>query len=145
MWFQQKYMPKPAMQAKLEAAKKRAATHDRAKGQTGKSPEEQMRQQQIMAYMMAIVLPLMFYKMPSGLNLYWFATTVFGIGESLLIRKQLEREKAQRELDGPRPPREPGLIGRFLRHIAAQAEQVQRRADEIAKLDEGRKGGKKKR
>ncbi len=143
MWFQQKYMPKPHLKAKLDAAKKQTADHGKRKA--GMNPEDQIRQQQIMAYLMAILLPLMFYKMPSGLNLYWFATTVFGIGESLLIRKQIEQEKARREREGPRPPgRKTGLLGRLFRHVATQAEQLQRKADEVTKPEESRRPGKKK-
>jgi YidC/Oxa1 family membrane protein insertase len=142
MWLQQKYMPKPHVQAKLEAAKKQAAERAKAKG--GPSPQDQMRQQQLMAYLMAVLLPLMFYKMPSGLNLYWFATTVFGIGESLLIRKQIDQERARRAQQGPPTGRKPGLLSRFFKHVATQAEQLQRKADEIANTEDGRKSGKKK-
>ena len=143
MWLQQKYMPKPAMKAKLDAAK---AQHAAGKSKSGMSPQDQIRQQQMMAYLMAILLPLMFYKMPSGLNLYWLSTTVFGIGESLLIRKQIDEEKARRAREGPRSlERKPGLLGRFFKHVAAQAEQLQRKADELAKTDGGpKKGGKGK-
>lgn len=134
MWLQQKYMPKPHMQAKLEAAKQQPT-----KSRSGLSPEDQLRQQQIMMYMMTVMFPLMFYYMPSGLNLYWMATNVFGIGESLIIRKQLDKEKAERARLGPQPPKKPGLVSKFFKHIAAQAEEVQRRADALAKSDEGRK------
>jgi YidC/Oxa1 family membrane protein insertase len=143
MWLQQKYMPKPAMKAKLDAAK---AQHAAGKSKSGMSPQDQIRQQQMMAYLMAILLPLMFYKMPSGLNLYWLSTTIFGIGESLIIRKQIAEEKARREREGPRPPgHKPGLLGRFFKHVATQAEQLQRKADEISKSEDGhKKSGKGK-
>ncbi len=143
MWLQQKYMPKPHMKAKLEAAKK-----DRAEGKParGMSPEDQMRQQQIMMYMMAIVFPLMFYRMPAGLNLYWLATNVFGIFESLLIRKQLDAEKKRREEEGPLPPRskKPGLMSRFFKHIAAQTEGLQKKADQFGKETKKKDRDKKK-
>jgi len=144
MWLQQKYMPKPGLQAKLEAAKQRAA-QAKTTGKAGMSPQDQLRQQKIMAYMMAILLPLMFYNMPSGLNLYWFATTVFGIAETLIIRKQLEQEKERSAREGPPPPRKPGVMARVFKHLAAQAEQVQRRVDDISKQEEARRGGKKRR
>lgn len=140
MWLQQKYMPKPHLKAKLEAAKAQKAEN---KPQSGMSPEDQLRQQQIMMYMMSFLFPLMFYKMPAGLNLYWLATNVFGIGESLLIRRQLDREKSEREKRGPAPPkpkRGPGPIGRFFKHIAQQAEELQKKADELSEQD----GGKRK-
>jgi YidC/Oxa1 family membrane protein insertase len=123
MWLQQKYMPKPQMKPKLDASKARGGT----------SPEDQMRQQTLMAYMMAVLFPLMFYKMPAGLNLYWMATNVFGICESLIIRKQLERDRQKRDQGGPQPPRRPGLVSRFFKRIAEQAEQLQKKADELSK------------
>jgi YidC/Oxa1 family membrane protein insertase len=146
MWLQQKYMPKPDhLKERLEAAKHQP--RDPNKPRSGMSPEDQLRQQQIMAYMMSILFPLMFYKMPAGLNLYWMATNVFGICESLIIRKQLREEKKRRESSAappPKKPRRPGPLGRLFKHLAEQAEQVQRRADELAKADPGRREGKKK-
>jgi len=141
MWLQQKYMPKPAMQARLEAARTQSTSK---KPSGGLSPEDQMRQQQMMAYMMSFMFPLMFYYMPAGLNLYWMATNVFGICESLIIRRQLERERERREREGPRAveKREPGMIGRFLRKLATQAEELQKKADELSK-DEKRRDVRK--
>ena len=142
MWLQQKYMPKPGQQAKFDAAKKAASEKKKSHG-GGMSPEEQMRQQQMISYMMSIMFPLMFYYMPSGLNLYWLSTNVFGIGESLIIRKQLAKEKERRDKDGPQPrkPKTGGMVSRFLKRMSEQAEELQRKADELAKDDSRRKGG----
>jgi YidC/Oxa1 family membrane protein insertase len=141
MWLQQKYMPKPGMQAKLDAAKRQAA--ERKPGQM--SPEDQLRQQQMMTYMMTFIFPLMFYYMPSGLNLYWMATNVFGIFESLIIRKQLEEEKKRGELQGPKPPKKSGWFARTMKGLAEQMEEIQKRADQLQQ-DPGKgrrdKGGK---
>lgn len=134
MWLQQKYMPKPQMQASVEAAGKQAPNKSKAKGRAAMTPEEQMRQQRMMAYMMSIMFPLMFYYMPSGLNLYWMATNVVGICESLIIRKQLKEEKERRDREGPPPPsnKKPGFAGRFLKRIASQAGDLQRQADKVS-------------
>lgn len=131
MWLQQKYMPKPHVQAQQEAARQHAAQPRPQRG--GMTPEEQLRQQRIMAYMMSIMFPFMFYYMPSGLNLYWMATNVVGIMESLVIRRQLEAEKKRRESLGPQPPpRRAGLMARLFRRLAEQAEELQKKADELS-------------
>jgi hypothetical protein len=69
---------------------------------------------------------------------------VVGICESLIIRRQIEEEKKKRALEGPRPPKRPGLVSSFLKRIAAQAEELQRKADELSKLDESRKRDKRR-
>ena len=129
MWLQQKYMPKPGMAAKLEAAKK-AKEAGQKPPPPGKGIEDQLRQQKMMANMMSVMFPLMFYYMPSGLNLYWLATNVFGIGESIVIRKQLEREKKK---GPPKGPKKPGMVSKFFKRMAEQAEQLQKKADDISK------------
>lgn len=143
MWLQQKYMPKPGMQAKADAAKKAAAEKKPAGHTGGKSLDDQMRQQQMMAYMMSIMFPLMFYYWPSGLNLYWFSTNVFGIAESLVIRKQIKRDKERRDAEGPKPPpgkKAPGPIARFMKRMSERAEEVQRKADQLSQ-DPGKRPG----
>ena len=130
MWLQQKYMPKPGMAAKKAAA----AAAPKKTQHSGMSPEDQARQQQIMMYMMSILFPLMFYKWPAGLNLYWMATNVFGIFESLRIRKQIEREKEQGRLAvvDPARPKKIGLAGKLFKHLATQAEELQKKADALS-------------
>jgi membrane protein insertase Oxa1/YidC/SpoIIIJ len=140
MWLQQKYMPKPHVQVQEQAARQQAAQPRPHRG--GMTPEEQLRQQRIMAYMMTIMFPFMLYYVPSGLNLYWMATNVFGIGESLLIRRQLEAERKRRESLGPQPPtRRPGLMARLFRRLAEQAEELQKKADQLS--EHGRTPGRK--
>ena len=131
MYLQQKYMPKPALAAKMEAAKNAPPP----KGMGGMTPEEQMRQQQMVANMMAVMLPVMFYYQPSGLVLYWLATNVFGIFESMRIKKQLEIEKKRRETLGPeafKKSGKPGVLAGFLKKLAEQAEEIQRKADDFS-------------
>jgi YidC/Oxa1 family membrane protein insertase len=134
MWLQQKYMPKPGMDAKKDAAKKAAAENKPQRKSSGMSPEDQARQQQMMMYMMSIIFPLMFYNMPSGLNLYWMSTNVIGILESLRIRGQIKREKELREQLGPQPPKpkKTGPLGRLLKNMAARAEDLQKKADALS-------------
>lgn len=144
MWLQQKYMPKPGMQAKLEAAKK-AAQEKSPQKRSGTSPEDQARQQQMIMYMMSFIFPIMLYRMPSGLNLYWMSTNVFGILESLRIRQQIKKEKERHEREGPRPvagKKKPGVAGRILKHLAARAEGLQKRADTLSQA-EAKRGAKK--
>ncbi|MCG3126570.1 MAG: Membrane protein insertase YidC [Phycisphaerae bacterium] len=131
MWLQQKYMPKPGMQARAAAAAQQPP-RQRKPGE-GPSPEDMMKQQQMMANMMSIMLPLMFYYMPSGLNLYWMATNVFGIFESIRIRRQLERDKLAAKERGTPPPRpKSSFMSRWFRQLAEQAEQLQKRADRLS-------------
>jgi YidC/Oxa1 family membrane protein insertase len=52
-----------------------------------KSPDPQARQQQKMFLFMPLVFSIMFYSVPSGLTLYWFTSTLLGIGEQILIKK----------------------------------------------------------
>lgn len=130
MWLQQKYMPKPEFQ-------KKAATANPAPRPAGGglTPEEQLRQQQMIAKMMCIMFPLMFYYMPSGLCLYWMASNVYGIIESLIIRRQLRQEKERALKEGPKPPRSGGFMSRLLKRFAEQVEEVNRRADRISDRD----------
>ena len=96
----------------------------------------------MMMYMMSILFPLMFYMMPSGLNLYWLSTNVFGIFESLRIRKQIKRDKERRDQLGPQPPKErkTGLVGRLFKRMAAQAEELQKKADSLAAEEKNKRG-----
>jgi len=89
MYLQQKLMPKaPAAQQKT-------------------AQSEQMAQMQKMMGFMMLIMGLIFYNMPSGLNLYIMASSTFGILEQRRIRKhigtQLERAEAAKQAEpGPK-------------------------------------------
>jgi hypothetical protein len=59
------------------------------------------------------------------------ATNIFGIFESLIVRKQIKQEKERREREGP-PPKKPGMLSRLMKHVAEQAEELQRQADSVS-------------
>ncbi len=140
MYLQQKYMPKPKYLAKL-AEQRRQQQQQRPSTPGSMTPEEQMRQQQMVANMMSIMFPFLFYSMPSGLNLYWFTTNLFGIGESIIIRRQLEAEADKREREGPRSlqQRKPGFLARLMKKLAEEAETLQKKADELGESKGTRK------
>ena len=52
--------------------------------------KEQIQQQKIMKVMMVVLFPLMLYSAPSGLTLYIFTSSLFGIIESRHIRKHIK-------------------------------------------------------
>ncbi len=76
-YLQQKMMPKNATSASPQAA----------------------QQQKMMMIMMPILFPIMFYSMPSGLNLYIMASTFAGVIEQTIIKKHI-REKEQAKSNG---------------------------------------------
>jgi len=63
----------------------------RLQPQTG----EAAQQQKVMSYFMFIFLAFIFYSLPSGLVLYFLASTVVGIVESRITRRHLETIRAQ--------------------------------------------------
>src|SRR5439155_3908789 len=59
------------------------------------TPEQE--QQQKMMQWMTLLLPLIFYKMPSGLNIYYLTSTSIGIIEGKVIRDHIkQREEAEK-------------------------------------------------
>jgi YidC/Oxa1 family membrane protein insertase len=62
------------------------------RSKSGKT-SEQMKQQQNMMYMMAVLFTVMFYNFPSGLTLYIMASNFFGLIEQWRIRQHIEAEQ----------------------------------------------------
>ncbi len=57
------------------------------------SADPQARMQQKMMSFMPLMFAFILYKMPSGLTLYWTVSTLFSIGENLVIRKSIQKLK----------------------------------------------------
>lgn len=108
------------------------------------TPEQQ--QQQKMQRGMSLIFPLMFYNLPSGLNIYYLTSTSLGIIESKIIRNHIkEHEEAEKagkvfvttkltrnakRRDGkPEEEEKPGWIATVIKWFA----DIQQRADEMAK------------
>ncbi|MGO9597160.1 MAG: YidC/Oxa1 family insertase periplasmic-domain containing protein [Isosphaeraceae bacterium] len=104
------------------------------------TPEAEM-QQKTMKYMM-IFMAVMFYKVPSGLGIYFITSSLWSIGERLLLPKisHAKEEKSEDDLDtgrggsgprgkggpgggnGPVPPKKPpGAFSQFMEKILAEA------------------------
>ncbi len=123
MYIQQKLMPKPKPNPNMT--------------------EEQRMQQEMMQKMMpmmSIMMLFIFYKMPSGLNLYIMSSSIFGSIEQWRIRKHIkEREEAgtlHKKNDRPSPPnngdtkrRGGGSFFERLQDMAEQARKAQRAKD----------------
>jgi YidC/Oxa1 family membrane protein insertase len=54
---------------------------------------DQERQQKFIGNVFPIVLTVIFYKFPAGLNLYWLTSTIFGIFQQWIIYKRMDAAK----------------------------------------------------
>lgn len=114
MFVQQKMMPKPKPPP----------------GPPSPQAEQAAQMQKIMPYM-SLVMSLIFYNMPSGLNLYIGASSLFGTIEQWRIRKHLEHLKKQpspaeervvrKKIEGPRKP----SVFEKLKKAAENAQKLQ--------------------
>ncbi|MGB6370190.1 MAG: YidC/Oxa1 family membrane protein insertase [Atribacterota bacterium] len=57
-------------------------------GTTGKDGGSAQQTQKMMTIMMPLLIGFMSFSLPSGLTLYWFASTLLGIGQQYLINKK---------------------------------------------------------
>jgi len=117
MYSQQKLMPKP--------------TPNPAMSDQQRQQQETMQK---MMPMMSILMPLIFYKMPSGLNLYIMCSSAFGTIEQLRIRKHIKEMEENGTLlkpkSGPKPekkrqtPKTPG----WFEKLQSMADDAQKQA-----------------
>lgn len=56
---------------------------------------EQQKQMRMVSNIMAPVFVVLFYNMPSGLNIYWIFSTIFGILQEWLMRKRYSGTKSK--------------------------------------------------
>jgi YidC/Oxa1 family membrane protein insertase len=57
-------------------------------GPTGKDEGSAQQTQKMMTILMPLMIGFMSFTLPSGLTLYWFASTLLGIGQQYLINKK---------------------------------------------------------
>jgi len=109
---------------------------------------EQAQQQKMMQWMV-LIFPLIMYNLPSGLNLYYLASTTIGVFEAQAIRNHIKRQEAREAAAAPAvidvkptrasklasrdaqreaPKKKRGIAG-WLADLQNQAEQLRRDAD----------------
>lgn len=119
MFAQQKLMPKPR----------------KPQSSSSSSQAQQAEQMQKMMPYMSLMMIFLFYKFPSGLNLYIMASSLFGAIEQWRIRKHIkarENEPPAPKVARPKAPRKgPSLF-----------EKLQQKAEEAQKLRSQRDRGK---
>ncbi|MFQ5413357.1 MAG: membrane protein insertase YidC [Phycisphaerae bacterium] len=119
MYTQQKLMPKPKPNPNMS---------------------EQQRQQQAtmqaMMPMMSIMMLFIFYKMPSGLNIYIMASSLFGALEQAHIRKHIREQEEAGALDARHAKKTAGPLRRLLAGLRKPqwVQQLQKAAEDAQKL-----------
>jgi YidC/Oxa1 family membrane protein insertase len=107
------------------------------------TPEQE--QQQKMQRGMSLLFPLMFYSLPSGLNLYYLTSMSLGIVESKIIRDHIKEQEELAKAQGPeivatkpsrnarnrpnepeKPPGKPGLMERIMLAVQKAQEEAER-------------------
>lgn len=88
------------------------------------TPEQE--QQQKMMQWMTLIFPLMFYKMPSGLNLYYLTSTGLGIIEGKITRDHIKKQEELEKLQGP---------------VIVDAGMTKRKSTSLAKEEPKKQGG----
>ena len=68
---------------------KMTSTTSTGKDGTGKDGGSSAQTQKMMTIMMPLMIGFMSFSLPSGLTLYWFTSTLLGIGQQYLINKKI--------------------------------------------------------
>lgn len=55
---------------------------------------DQQKQMQSMGWIMTVVFTVLFYNMPSGLNIYWISSTLLGIAQQVWITKRMRKRES---------------------------------------------------
>lgn len=131
MYTQQKLQPKP-------------------KPNPNATDQQKMQQDmmQKMMPMMSIMMLFIFYKMPSGLNLYIMFSSIFGTIEQYRIRKHIkdQEEKGTLHKPKPKPKEEEDVLGRKPKPKKPSFfEKMQKMADEAQKKQAKQRGKQKRR
>jgi len=98
------------------------------------NPDPQAQAQQKIMKWMPLMLVVILYSMPSGLNLYITTSTCLGMFEQWLIRRRMaytdlepaDREQARKKKPGPQKARKPGLFEKLLQNLDRQQKESQR-------------------
>lgn len=94
--------------------------------------QQQMPGMKVMMYMMPLMLLVFFNQYASGLNYYYFISTLFTVGQTLLFRYTINEEKllAKLEENKKKPMKKSGFMKRLEEAQKAQEEQLRRQKEQ---------------
>jgi YidC/Oxa1 family membrane protein insertase len=109
----------------------------------------QIQMQKMMVYLIPVMVMVTMYHFPAGLMLYWMASNIWQIGQTLITNKILDREEEKHLKAGPPPrkakkPMDPNsFMGKMMARAEAARKEMERR-EQLAKKG-GAPSGKKRR
>ncbi len=99
----------------------------------------QIQMQKMMIYLVPLMVMVTMYHFPAGLMLYWMASNVWQIGQSLITNRILDIEEEKHLKAGP-PPRKPkkpgnpnGIMAKLMEKANEARTEMERREQETKK------------
>jgi len=105
--------------------------------------EQQAQQQKIMKFMV-LLFPIFLYNAPSGLTLYIFTSTLFGILDGYLVRKHIKEQEEAGTLFDKKPRRPGGFMDRMSKVMEQKQMELQQKQRETQKGGGGSRTPKKR-
>ncbi|NBC10832.1 MAG: membrane protein insertase YidC, partial [Planctomycetes bacterium] len=106
--------------------------------------EQQAQQQKIMKFMV-LLFPIFLYNAPSGLTLYIFTSTLFGILDGYLVRKHIKEQEEAGTLFDKKPRKPGGFMDRMSKAMEQKQIELQQKQREAQKGGGGASRSPKKR
>lgn len=88
------YQMKLAMSFRKKKTDKKPQTDKKAKKDPAAGPDMQ-GVNQAMIYFMPVMIAVFTASLPAGVGLYWGTSTIFGIGQQIVINRETDKEKPQ--------------------------------------------------
>ena len=86
------------LQMKLAIMRKEKQTPHQPKSDKKEQKSEMEMANQMMIYIMPVMIAVFTASVPAGVGLYWIMSTVYGIAQQLIVNKQVEEEKTKVEV-----------------------------------------------
>lgn len=109
----------------------------------------QIQMQKMMIYLVPVMVMVTMYHFPAGLMLYWMASNVWQIGQSLITNRILDHEEEKHLKAGPPPrkPKKPVNPNSFMAKLMAKANEAKtemERREQATKKSQGNAPRKKR-
>lgn len=112
--------------------------------------ENQRQMQQMMVYLIPVMVMVTMYNFPAGLMVYWMASNTWQIVQTIFTNKILDREEERHLKSGPPPKKQPKPVNpnSFMGKMMKKAEEARKQMEErekAMKAQQAKNSGKKRR